>query len=168
MRVRLFGSVSVDTGSAVLGQRDFGGAKPKRLFELLVLARGEAVPKERLADRIWGEQLPQHVSATLETYVSVLRRRLAAAGVEGPSPIQTLPEAYAIPADALWLDLGRFDELARLADVAQPVRRRQALEEALALATGEVLADEPYADWAIEERERYRSRVVDVADRVAE
>jgi DNA-binding SARP family transcriptional activator len=162
-RVTLFGSVEVVRGTASMGPRDFGGAKPKQLFELLVLARGETVPKDRLADLIWPGEMPVHVNATLETYVSVVRRKLAEAAFDGPSPIVTRPEAYAMPGTWYELDLDRFDELVRLADVADLATRRRHLEAALALARGPVLADEPYADWAIDERRRYAGRVLDAA-----
>jgi DNA-binding SARP family transcriptional activator len=163
LEVKLFGSIAVSRGCGTLGGRDFGGTKAKQLFELLVLARGEPVPKDRLADLIWGESLPMHVNATLETYVSVLRRKLAGANGEGRALITTEHEAYALPTSGYELDLARFDELVRLADVAEPVARRRYLEDALALATGSVLADEPYSEWAIDERWRYEQRVIDTA-----
>jgi DNA-binding SARP family transcriptional activator len=163
LEVKLFGAVAVTRGSTVLGAKDFGGTKAKQLFQLLVLARGEPVPKDRLADLIWGESLPVHVNATLETYVSVLRRKLTAANGEGRGLITTGHEAYALPTSGYELDLARFDELVRLADVAESSARRRYLEDALALATGSVLADEPYSDWAIDERWRYERRVIDTA-----
>ena len=161
--VKLFGAIAVSRDTTVLGGRDFGGTKAKQLFQLLVLARGEPVPKDRLADQIWGEALPVNVNGTLETYVSVLRRRLTPANGDGRALITTAHEAYALPTDGYDLDLARFDELVRLAAVAQPSARRRYLEDALALAAGEVLADEPYSDWAIDERWRYGGRVVDTA-----
>jgi DNA-binding SARP family transcriptional activator len=161
LEVKLFGSIAVSRGSATLGGRDFGGTKAKQLFELLVLARGEPVPKDRLADLIWGESLPVHVNATLETYVSVLRRKLTLPNGEGRGLIVTEHEAYALPTAGYELDLDRFDELVRLAEVAESSARRRYLEDALALATGAVLADEPYSDWAIDERWRYERRVID-------
>jgi DNA-binding SARP family transcriptional activator len=159
----MFGSVAVSRGALTLGCRDFGGTKAKQLFQLLVLARGEAVPKDRLADIIWGESLPVHVNATLETYVSVLRRKLAGLTADGSHLITTEREAYALPTEGYVLDLFRFDELVLLADVAEPSARRRCLDDALALVTGEVLADEPYSDWAIDERWRYERRVIDAA-----
>ena len=163
LQVKLFGPIAVSRGSTTLGGRDFGGTKAKQLFELLVLARGEPVPKDRLADLIWGESLPVHVNATLETYVSVLRRKLAGSNGEGRALITTGHEAYALPTSGYELDLARFDELVRLADVAEHVARRRYLEDALALVTGSVLADEPYSDWAVDERWRYERRVIDTA-----
>ena len=161
--VKFFGAIAVARDTTVLGGRDFGGTKAKQLFQLLVLARGEPVPKDRLADQIWGESLPVHVNATLETYVSVLRRRLTPSSGEGRALITTAHEAYALPTEGYELDLARFDELVRLAAVAEPSARRRYLEDALEIASGEVLADEPYSDWAMDERWRYERRVIDTA-----
>ncbi|MDX6564195.1 MAG: hypothetical protein QOD65_4009 [Gaiellales bacterium] len=163
LSIKLFGAIAVTRGSTTFGARDFGGTKAKQLFELLVLARGEPVPKARLADLIWGERLPVNANATLETYVSVLRRRLTAPNGSGRALITTQHEAYAIPTEGYDLDLAYFDELVRRAEVAEQSARRRHLEEALALATGTVLADEPYSDWAIDERWRYECRVIDAS-----
>jgi DNA-binding SARP family transcriptional activator len=163
LEVKLFGGISVSRGPTTLGARDFGGTKAKQLFQLLVLARGEPMPKDRLADLIWRDSLPVHVNATLETYVSVLRRKLSGTGGEGRALITTEHEAYALPVAGYELDLARFDELVRIADIAGPSQRRQHLEDALSLVTGSVLADEPYSDWAIDERWRYDQRVIDTA-----
>src|ERR1700712_4306454 len=159
----MFGSVAVSRGAVTLGCRDFGGTKAKQLFQILVLARGEAVPKDRLADIMWGESLPVHVNATLETYVSVLRRKLMGLTADGRPLITTELEAYALPTDGYDLDLFRFDGLLQRADALQDSARRRCLDDALALVTGEVLADEPYSDWAIDERWRYERRVIDAA-----
>jgi hypothetical protein len=48
--VRMFGSLELDVAGRRLGVRDFGGLKPKRLLELLLIERGRPVPKDRLAD----------------------------------------------------------------------------------------------------------------------
>jgi DNA-binding SARP family transcriptional activator len=74
--VRMFGPLELQLNGARLGPRDFGGVKPKQLLEALLLDRGRLVPKDRIAEMLWGERLPQRVAATIETYVSVLRRTL--------------------------------------------------------------------------------------------
>ena len=50
----MFGPIEVRAGSHRLGPGDFGGIKAKHVFELLLAARGHAVPKNRLVDRLWG------------------------------------------------------------------------------------------------------------------
>lgn len=151
MRINVLGPLRVEAGDRLLVARDFGGAKPKQLLEILVAARGRPVPKEALADLLWGERLPRNVSATLETYVSVLRNRLEPGAGRVGSVIVTEPGAYRLDTARADVDIDRFDAL--LAD--------ERFEEALALVRGEALADEPYADWAMPLRDRYRDRIVD-------
>jgi DNA-binding SARP family transcriptional activator len=72
-RIRLFGPIEVEVQGRRLGPRDLGGVKPKQVLEILLWARGHPVAKDRLAESLWGQELPQHQAAALETYVSVLR-----------------------------------------------------------------------------------------------
>lgn len=155
--VQLFGSFQVGGGGWSLGPRDFGGVKPKQILEVLLLADGHPVAKDRLADLLWGEDLPQHVSATIETYVSVLRRRL---GHDRSSELLvTGAGAYRVNKSAAVVDLDRFDALVSRATEADAPRRRELLEDALGLVRGEVLEDEPYAPWADYTRRDYRQRI---------
>jgi DNA-binding SARP family transcriptional activator/AmiR/NasT family two-component response regulator len=153
----MFGSLSVEIDGTRLGPRDLGGVKTKQVFELLVSARGHHLPKERIADLLWGESLPKNVAATLETYVSILRSRLGAAGRH---LIVTESEAYRVDCDMLALDLDRFDELMERSVQGRPSHRLRHLQDALDLARGEVLEDEPYSTWADELRQHYRQQVM--------
>lgn len=154
--VRMFGPLSVEIDGTRLGPRDLGGIKTKQVFELLVSARGHPMPKERIADLLWGEALPQNVSATLETYVSVLRRHLGA----GRHLIVTEAEAYRADREVLALDLDRFDELIERSAQGRASHRRRQIEDALKLVRGEVLEDEPYAAWAEELHQHYTQHVL--------
>jgi hypothetical protein len=49
---RLFGPIEVAAGGRRLGPRDLGGPKAKQVLELLLVARGHNVTKERLADQL--------------------------------------------------------------------------------------------------------------------
>ena len=73
--IKMFGPLEVRIEGLRLGRRELGGVKPRRLLEVLLLERGRFVSKDRIAELLWGEALPQRVAATVETYVSVLRRR---------------------------------------------------------------------------------------------
>ena len=164
--VRLFGQLSFDDGTRELGPRDFGGVKPKQLFELLLCEHGRPVSKDRLADGLWGERLPRNVEATLETYVSVLRRSL---GERGRELVVTEPRAYRLAIDLVKLDVLEFDALLDRAVTASTRSSRASLEEALALAErGEILADEPYADWVAPLRRHYNGRVLSALVSAAE
>lgn len=162
--VRLFGSLSVDVGGRRLGPRDFGGRKPKQVLEVLLVQRGRAVPKDEIADLVWGESLPRNVARTLEGYVAVVRSRL------GPAreSVVTEPGAYRFDPSGVSVDVDEFDELLRGAAGAPAAERRARLEAALALATGRLLADEPYGSWALDLRGVYEERrlqaVADLAD----
>ncbi len=158
LRIRLLGRLEVACDERTLGPRDFGGIKPKQVLEILLLARGAHVTRDRLAELLWGEALPQNTDGALETYVSVLRRRLAP-GKEGHQLVLTAPGAYRFSIESAEVDLDAFDGLVRLAAAAAPHTRRDYLEEALALARGDILEDEPYAEWAFDLRDRYRERV---------
>jgi DNA-binding SARP family transcriptional activator len=156
--VRLFGQLSLEDGTRSLGPRDFGGCKPKQLFEQLLCAQGSPVSKDRLADGLWGERLPQNVEATLETYVSVLRRSL---GERGRELVVTEQRAYRVELELISLDVLEFDKLVERAADTSTRAARAHLEEALALAArGELLADEPYSEWAAPLRYHYNGKVL--------
>jgi DNA-binding SARP family transcriptional activator/pimeloyl-ACP methyl ester carboxylesterase len=166
---RLFGPLRITVGHRTLTARDLGPLKQQHLLAVLLLDRGRLVTKERIADLLWGEHLPRNVSATIETYVSLIRRGLTAAGGAGRRVIRTEPGGYRLDAEAVRADLDEFDALLRRAAATpHPTARRLDLEQAIGLADRDVLADEPYAEWAAGPREHYRARrlqaLVDLAE----
>ena len=62
---------------------------------------------------------------------------------------------YRFDAARGWVDLTEFN---RLLDTALPSLDRPAIEQALALVTGELLEDEPYSDWALSARRDNQQR----------
>ena len=110
LSIQLFGPICVHSAGQELGPRDFGGIKPKQLLEILILARGRTVPKDRLADLLWGEKLPQRISGALENYVSVLRRNIDPDG-NGRDLVITEPGGYRFAIERVELDIERFDDL---------------------------------------------------------
>jgi DNA-binding SARP family transcriptional activator len=166
--IRLFGSLLVESGARRLGPRDFGGVKPKQVLEILLTARGRGVPKDRIAELLWARDLPQNVTGALATYVSVLRRSLRGCAPEGRELVVTETQAYRFAVEHAETDLDRFDELVDRAATAPTSTQRRLLHEALALVRGDVLEDEPYADWAEDARGAYRARVLAVRMDAAE
>jgi DNA-binding SARP family transcriptional activator len=160
LTVRLFGPIMVEQGERRLGPRDFGGARPKQVLEILLAARGRQVPTERLAELLWGTQPPDNAAASLQTFVSVLRRHLSPDRGYSHQIIVTEPAAYRFAVERASIDIDRFDGLLEASGRASTEKARGLLEELLSLAIGEVLEDEPYADWAEELRGTYRGRVI--------
>lgn len=160
LAIRLFGALEIVDGERVLGPRELGGVRPKQLLEILIAARGHHVPTDRIAELIWGAQPPGDIAASIQTFVSVLRRRLVADRAQARQLVVTEAEAYRFATDLVDLDLDRFDELLERS-AREPTRvARRSLEQALALVRGDVLEDEPYALWAQDLRGSYQGRVL--------
>ena len=162
MRIAVWGPLVLTTDEREIGPRDFPGIKPKQLLEILVMERGHAVSKARLADLLWPDQAPQNHVATLETYVSVLRQALQPGVRAGKSVILTEHGGYRLDVNQVTVDLDEFDELVRQAAGAEPVAALASLGRALRLIRGQVLEDESSADWAEQLRNTYRLRQVQV------
>jgi DNA-binding SARP family transcriptional activator len=160
LTIRLFGALEIVDGARRLGPRDLGGARPKQLLEILLAARGHHVPTDRIAEMIWDASRPDDVAASIQTFVSVLRRHLVPERERARELVVTEAEAYRFATDEIELDLDRFDELLERSS-RQPTRdARRSLEQALSLVRGEVLEDEPYAAWAQDVRGSYQGRVL--------
>jgi DNA-binding SARP family transcriptional activator len=158
--IRLFGALEVEDDARTLGARDLGGARPKQVLEILLAARGHRVSTDRLADLLWGAEQPQDPLGSLQTFVSVLRRRLADDRDRARELVITETEAYRFATDLVELDLDCFDALLERSAHEPTHTARRSLERALALVRGDVLEDEPYALWAQELRGTYRGRVL--------
>jgi DNA-binding SARP family transcriptional activator len=74
LRISLLGEFTASYDGAVL---DLGGRLQRAVLAVLVLARGEIVPAERLADAVWGERAPGNTAGALQSYVYRLRRQSA-------------------------------------------------------------------------------------------
>jgi DNA-binding SARP family transcriptional activator len=160
VRIQLFGDLRIRTSEGDLGPRDLPALKPKQLLELLVIERGHVVPKPRLAELLWGDDLPRNYSATIETYVSVLRRTLEPGVPASRSLIVTERGGYRLDATRIDVDLDEFDRLLQEAAGADPLVALAKINNALQLVRGQVLEDEPYSDWAEAERRIYATRLV--------
>lgn len=158
--IRLFGPLAVEDGERVLGPMDLGGARPKQVLEILLAARGHQVTVERLAEFLWPGATPRDAAGSVQTFVSVLRSRLAGDRERGRALVVTERQAYRFATELVALDIDRFDELLE-GSAREPTRRARAmLEEAIELVRGEVLEDEPYAGWATDLRGTYAGRVL--------
>ena len=137
--VRVLGPLEVRQGSVLV---DLGSPKQRALFVALLLQRGHVVSVDSLVELLWDGRPPRTAGHSLQIYVSELRRRLVAAG--GDPTIVTRRPGYLIEADAVDVDVDRFEELVRGgrerldSDASSAV---ETLQAALSVWRGEPLAD---------------------------
>lgn len=158
IHVKVLGGLQVRRGETVLGARDLGGCKPRQVLEILVLHRGTPVSKDRLIDLIWGDAAPPEALPTLESYISILRRRIQP-GASRTGALRTVTAGYVMDRELLDLDLDRFNHLLARAQHAPAEQAYPLLLEALAIAAEPLLADEPTAAWAEAERQTHTARL---------
>ncbi len=117
VQLRLLGPVEVvDVSGGVVAM---GGPKERAVLALLGIHANEAVSEDRLADALWGDAPPRTATKTVHTYVSRLRRALAAAGPGDDSlVIETRPPGYRLRVAPGALDVVEAEELIAQAQVA--------------------------------------------------
>ena len=136
---------------------DLGGARQRSVLALLVIARGDAVPADRLIHDLWGENAPPTASGALQAFVSHLRRRLEpgrTARSRGTVIVSVGPGyALRVPDDAV--DAWRFEhQVRRAADQADPAVAADVLAGALDLWRGPAFAEYGDQPWARAEADR--------------
>jgi DNA-binding SARP family transcriptional activator len=166
MLIKLFGPTSVVTDAGGVPISDLGGVKPRQILEILAASPGAPVTKDRLADLLWDGEPPKSYIGTLESYVCVLRRKLGLSPGK-KSPLATTSNGYLLDPVAAVVDLAEFRRFAGLAAKARPAEGLRLAHKAMALVTGELLANETFAGWACSERKVFKREVVQVCGRAA-
>jgi DNA-binding SARP family transcriptional activator len=159
LRLCLLGRTRLDGAGDALGG-DWVAHRPGQVLKYLALARGRAVTVDELLDAVWpgaGRSGATNVRQAIHT----LRDRLEPGRERGvrSAIVRSVRGGYALAGDIV-LDLDRFEDHARAGLAAlragDDAGARRELAAAAALYEGDLLADEPYADWALAERERVR------------
>ncbi|HEY5882054.1 MAG TPA: winged helix-turn-helix domain-containing protein [Nakamurella sp.] len=73
MRIGVLGPLQVNRGSTAV---DIGSPKPRALLAVLALHANRPVQVDTLVDFLWGTAPPAAVTASMHSYVSILRRAL--------------------------------------------------------------------------------------------
>jgi DNA-binding SARP family transcriptional activator/tetratricopeptide (TPR) repeat protein len=114
----------------------------RALLAFLLLHANELVSSDRLIDEVWGPDPPKTAGASLQNYISRLRKAI------GPELIVSQAPGYVLRVDPERFDLARFERLTAEARGAEPRERAEKLRAALALWRGPALEDlafEPFA-----------------------
>src|SRR5215470_10593160 len=119
---------------------ELGGPRRRALLALLLVAGGQVIPAERLAEELWGGCPTPGAAGTLRAHVSRLRTLL------GPdAALLARGGGYALAAEPGLLDAARFERLAGAAREAlehgEAAAAASRFREALGLWRGRALAD---------------------------
>jgi DNA-binding SARP family transcriptional activator len=159
LRICALGRTEVSSDETQLGGR-WLAQRPGQLLKYLVSQRTRSVLHDEIAHALWPENGYEAQSNVRHTMHQLRRRLEPRRANRAPSEfVVTREGAYSFARDRVTVDADEFAALARagLAAVERdPARARERLDAALELYRGDFLADEPYAEWALDERDRLR------------
>ena len=163
MRISLTGRVSIEANGSRLDERSFPGRQGRLVFAYLLAEEGRAVPRDELAEVLWGDAPPATWEKALSVLVSKLRALLEECGVDGQAALRSAFGCYqlVLPAGA-WIDVAAAREAADRSEAALGTgdirAAREAAGEAAALARRSFLPGEDGL-W-IEEKRRELSELL--------
>ena len=174
LTLRCFGGLEVLLDGEPL---DLGPIKPRvrSLLRVLALHAGRPVHRDRLIDWLWpGEGDVRVGTRNLQVAVSSLRQLLEPGVARGAAAIVVREgDTYRLQLDGGGsVDVVEFDDQVAIARHARAAgetdRALVALDRALSLYRGELLADEGAAEWVTAERDRLRLAATDASQLRAE
>src|SRR5437660_371486 len=169
VRVRLLGPFSVVSGGRAAGPWPRPSAR--RLCQLVLVSPGRRVSRDLACDELFPDLDPRAAARSVSKALSMARAALAGLSEPGqpgepgePGGSGELGERAASLLEAdlthIWaspaveVDAAEHEQALRAALALGPGHERDDLLVAALADDGELLADEPYADWALRPRER--------------
>jgi DNA-binding SARP family transcriptional activator len=130
----------------------------RALLAYLLLHANEPVSSDRLVDELWGEGAPKTAVASLQNYVSRLRKSI------GRERLRLSSAGYVLRVDPEQFDLARFDRLVDEAQSAPAKERAELLSAAIALWRGEPLEDLAFEEFAQAEIAQLSERLLNALE----
>src|SRR4051812_27737448 len=131
-RVFLAGRVAVEIDGLVVDEARFPGRQSRLLFAYLVAEQGRPVPRDELAEALWGEAAPATWDKALTGIVSKLRGLLTDGGIDGADVLTGAFGCYRLDLpEGSWVDVS---VAANAAQEAEEALAADDLDEAKAAA----------------------------------
>ena len=154
VRVRLLGPFSVTSGGREAGP--WPRPTARRLCQLVLVSPGRRISRDLACEELFPGLDPRAATRSVSKALSMARAALAPLGpAAGALLAADLTHIWASP-DAE-VDAEETERDLRAALALEPGRDRDARLTAALAGQGELLAGEPYADWALRPRERLES-----------
>jgi DNA-binding SARP family transcriptional activator len=137
--------------------------RPGQLFKYLICERRRVVTSDQVTEDLWPDAGLEEGRSRMRYNVHALREKLEP-NRKRRSPARFVVArrgGYVFDTAGVWIDADVFEREAQAGLAAvRGTRHTQATEHlatALRLYKGDFLADDPYAEWVLEEQERLRS-----------
>ncbi len=158
LRITALGRTRVEALEDSLDE-DWLGQRSGQILKYLVCERSRVVMVDEIAEAIWPDSSRRAVD-NARYAIHRLRTRLEPrrAAYDASAFVVSHGSGYALDLDRIWIDVDEFERTVEQGRAA--VTRldfdaaTEHLDRAMGLYGGDFLADEPYADWADEERVR--------------
>jgi DNA-binding SARP family transcriptional activator/basic membrane lipoprotein Med (substrate-binding protein (PBP1-ABC) superfamily) len=106
LKVFLAGRIAVEAEGVVIDEQHFPGRQGRLLFAYLVAQHGRLVPRDELADVLWGDAPPATWEKALSVLVSKLRGVLTESGVDGATALTAAFGCYQLELpEGTWIDV---------------------------------------------------------------
>lgn len=157
LRVFVLGRTCVMNGDEALDGR-WVNNRAGHILKLLIAERHRSVFSDEIIGWLWPRESSPDTRG-VRYFVHELRDQLEPDGAVDPpsSFVVSTRGGYALDTTRVWIDADVFEQLVSegcaLAG-GDDARARDLLRDAIAMYRGDFLADEPYAEWALAERDR--------------
>src|SRR2546425_2858367 len=119
LKVFLTGRVAIETDGVVIEEARFPGRQGRLLFAYLAAEQGRPVPRDELAEALWGETPPATWDKALTVLVSKLRALLAENGIDATNVLTGAFGCYRLDLpEECWVDVVAATNAAREAEEA--------------------------------------------------
>lgn len=103
--VRVLGPLQVSVSGTPVS---LGASKQRAVFAMLVINRNRAISADTLIDAVWGDDPIPAARASVQAYISNLRRLLGTGRDDARTVLASAPPGYRLQLDDTDYDLGRF------------------------------------------------------------
>lgn len=165
LTIKALGRIRVDSREGPLGG-NWLAQRPGQILKYLTCERDRVVQAEEIAEALWPFSGRQALGS-VRHYIHALRHKLepgrSARG--GSAFVVTVRGGYAIDRRHVRIDADTFVQAVsdglRAVDRGEADLATELLELAISLYRGDLLEDEPYAEWVMAERDRLRTMATD-------
>lgn len=173
LEIRCLGAFELRLRGKLITPDMFGRREAITLLKILVIQGGRPVTRDALVELLWPEADPKSAANRFHVLVHALRRVIEPAQQRGGwLLVRSELGRYSFnPTAPYRLDINEFRECARLgdqlSDEGDAVGATEAYESAVDLYRGDLLEEDPYADWCREPRAHLQEVCLTVLGKLA-